>query len=138
MHVHSIPGKLEVNWNPDVKAIVDTWSSYHVTLEQFSEAVLGKGLDTAKAKGAIAWIVDSSSAQGVFTQEIQDFIGSDVFPGFAKNGIKYFITVLPKSAVTKMTVKRYSTKAGPSGIELVEANSLEDALDFLKEKAKAA
>ena len=34
MSVFSIPGKLDVNWRFDVKAIVDTWTSYAVTLDE--------------------------------------------------------------------------------------------------------
>ena len=133
MDIHSISGKLNVSWRSDVKAIVDKWLDYGVSLEEFREAVLVKGLNYAKANGGVAWIVDSSTAKGVFSNEIQAFIGSDIFPAFAANGIKYFITVLPENALTQLSVKSYSTKAGPNGLELVEAGSLEAAVDFLKQ-----
>lgn len=136
MNIHSIPGKLDVSWRADVKAIVDTWSTYFVSLDEFKTAVLDKGLSHAKANGAIAWVVDSSSAKGVFTQDIQDFIGSDIFPAFAKNGIKYFITITSEvSALTKMTVKSYAAKTGPHGLQLVELNSVDDAVEWLKANA---
>ena len=133
MKLHNIPGKLEVEWMGDVKAIVDTWLNYNVTLEEFRDSVLNKGVKHAKANGGVAYIVDSSNAKGVFSQEIQAFIDSDVFPAFAKNGIKYFITITSQvSSVTKMTVKNYSAKAGPHGLKLVELNSLKDAVEWLK------
>lgn len=133
MKIYSIPGKLEVTWRDDVKAVVDTWTTYNVSLEEFKEAVLVKGLNHAKANEAIAWIVDSSTAKGVFSQEIQNFIGSDIFPAFAKNGIKYFITITSKvSALTRMTVQTYSAKTGPHGLKLVELNSVLDAVNWLK------
>ncbi len=135
MSVHSIPGKLEVNWCDEVKAIVDTWSNYVVTLEQFRDAVLGKSMDHAKAHGAQAWIVDSSQAKGAFPQEIQAFIGSDVFPAFAENGIKYFITITSESAITKMSISSYSAKAGPHGLQLVEVACMDDAVEWLKQNA---
>ena len=136
MNVHSIPGKLQVTWRDDVKAIVDTWSTYFVSLDEFKTAVLEKGLSHAKANGGVAWIVDSSSAKGVFSQEIQDFIGSDVFPAFASIGIKYFITITSQvSALTKMTVKTYASKTGPHGLQLVELNSVDDAVAWLKANA---
>ena len=118
MKVYSIPGKLEVTWLGDVKSIVDTWSNYNVTLEEFKEAVMSNGLKHAKANGGIAYIVDSSTAKGAFSQEIQTFIGSDAFPAFAKNGIKYFITITSQvSTVTKMAVKSYAAKTGPNGLK---------------------
>ena len=91
MDVYEIPGKLSVKWEDSVKAVIDTWTSYSVTLEEFKEAVLSKGVGYASPRGVKAWIVDSSQAKGSFTQEIQSFIGSDVFPKFAKIGVKYFI-----------------------------------------------
>ncbi|MBN2714824.1 MAG: hypothetical protein JXX14_03150 [Deltaproteobacteria bacterium] len=135
MEIFQIEGKLTVSWRDDVKAIVDKWLDYGVTLDEFKNAVLTKGLDKAKAGGGVAWIVDSSTANGVFSQEIQDFIGTDVFPAFTRNGIKYFITILPTSAITKLTVKNYSRKAGPNGLELIEVQSLDAAIEFLKQQA---
>ncbi len=84
----------------------------------------------------MAWIVDSSQATGAFSQEIQDYIGSDIFPAFAANGIKYFITVNSQvSAITKMTVRNYSAKTGPHGLQLVELASAEDAIEWLRANA---
>lgn len=132
--VHSIPGKMDTFWIQDVHAILDQWTTYVVPLADFKEAVLVKGLNYAKSHLGKAWIVDSSTAKGAFSGEIQDFIGADLFPAFAKAGIKYFITILPKeSAVTRMTVKNYSSKVGPSGIKLVEVNSVDDAIEWLKQ-----
>jgi len=94
---------------------------------------LVKGLNYAKTHKGIAWIVDSSEAKGSFPPEIQEFIGSDVFPAFAKNGIKYFITITSKeSALTRMTISTYSAKTGPHGLQLLEVNSVDDAIEWLK------
>jgi hypothetical protein len=133
--IFDIPGKLSVAWDSEAKAIVDTWTSYNVTKDQFSNAVLNKGLAHARANGGVAYIVDSSQAEGTFSQEIQDFIGSDIFPAFAKANIKYFITILSKSVVTNMGIKRYSAKVGPLGIQLVNVDSLRSAVDWLSKNA---
>jgi len=131
--IHTIEGKLKVKWNNEVKAIIDTWYNYFITLGQFKEAVLEKGLEHAKANGGIAWIVDSSNAKGAFSKEIQEFIGNEVFPAFAKNGIKYFITITSKeSAITRMSVANYSAKTGPNGLKLLEVNNVDEAIEWLK------
>ena len=136
MQIHTIPEKMTSMWAADAKAVVDTWLNYNSTLEEFKEAVLEKGINHAKANGGVAWIVDSSKAKGAFPQEIQAFIESDVFPAFAKNGIKYFITINSQvSAITKMTVSSYSAKAGPLGLKLLELNSADDAIEWLKANA---
>jgi hypothetical protein len=118
-----------------VNAIIDTWTDYGITLEQFSEAVLQKGLGHAKNNGGKAWIVDSSGAKGNFSKECQAFIETDVFPAFAENGIKYFITIRSKSALTNITIKNYQAKIGPHGIQLVEAQDVQGAIDWLKANA---
>lgn len=130
--VHSIAGKLDVKWVPEVRAILDTWTSYFIPLADFKEAVAVKGLSFAKAHKARAWIVDSSTAKGAFSADIQAYIGTELFPAFAKAGIKCFITITSESAVTKMTVANYSAKAGPSGLKLVEATSATEAIEWLK------
>lgn len=135
MKIHEIPGKLTVTWNSDVKAIIDTWHSYFVTLEEFKQAVLVKSLNHAKANGGIAWIVDSHTAKGVFSEEIQKFIETDVFPSFAKNGIKYFMTINAENPLTRTTVNLYSQKVGPAGIKLLDGDSVQGAINWLKKNS---
>ncbi len=62
----------------------------------------------------------------IFSKEIQDFIGTDVFPAFSQNGIKYFLTITSSvSALSRLTVKKYSAKTGPNNLQLGEFNSVE-------------
>ena len=138
MDVYSIPGKLTVTWDPEVRAIIDTWTSYSIPLEDLRYAVLGKGLSHAKAHGGIAWIVDSSNAGGIFYQEIHDFINRDVFPAFVECGIKYFLTVDPEVPVTRKTVETYKKKAGPMGLELIEVPNVGEAKRWLRATLAAA
>lgn len=134
--IFEIPSKLSVAWDSEVKAVIDTWLNYAVTQGEFANAVLHKGLAHAQKNGGIAYIVDSSQATGIFSQEIQRFIETDIFPAFAKAGIQYFITILSKSSVTNMGINRYSAKAEPLGLQLVNVDSLESARDWLRSNAK--
>ena len=133
--VHSIPGKVTMAWEPSVRAMVDTWQNYFITLDQFKDAVMVKGLDFAKAHQAQAWIVDSSAAKGAFPPEIQQYIGTDVFAAFVKNGVRWFITITSESALTNLTIRSYTSQAGPSGIQLVEAKSAAEAVEWLRKHA---
>ena len=130
--IYEIPGKLKVEWESDVRAIVDTWTTYFVTLEEFREAVLVQGVNYAKANGGQAWIVDSHHAVGVFSPEIQDFIVSDVFPTFAKIGIKYFMTINAQDALTRITVEKYTAEAGPQGMKVLKGSSAAGAIEWLE------
>jgi hypothetical protein len=131
--IYEIPYELTVEWEPEVMAIIDTWTNQFVTLEEFKEAVFVKGVNHARANNGIAWIVNSKNATSVFNPEIQDFISSDIFPTFADIGIKYFITISPNDVIANLTVTKYKAKTGPAGLILVECDSTESAIEWLKE-----
>lgn len=135
MEVYSIPGKVIVTWEESVRAIVDSWTKYDITIPEFKTVVFEKGLAYAKSHNGQAWIVDSSNAKGNFTHECQAFIGSDIFPAFSKNGIKYFITIKSESALTNLTIKSYQAKTGPNGLQLVEVPNVATAIEWLKNNA---
>jgi len=106
-----------------------------VRVDEFREAVLVKGLDYSKANNGVAWIVDSSQAEGKFAKHIIDYIGTDVFPKFVENGIKYFITIKPSnSPVAAFNVTSFSMKTAETGLILVEMESLDQALAWLKQQ----
>lgn len=130
--LQEIPGKMSAFWLPEHRAVLDEWTSYHLLLAEFREAVMVKGLAASKQRGGRAWIVDSRNARGVFSDEIQQYIGKEVFPAFTRAGVKYFITIRSQvSATTNMTIQRYERQVGPAGIQLVTVDSLEQALAFL-------
>lgn len=131
-----MPEKLEVVWCDEVKAVWDKWFNYCVTLDEFRGALMDKGVPFARANRAIAWIADATEAKGVFPPDVQDFISRDVFKTYASNGIKYFISIQPRSQLTKLAVKRYESKVGPNGIQLITVNSIDEAFAFLEEQAK--
>ena len=135
--IHEVPDKLVVEWEPTCRAVVDHWKALaQVSLAEFKTSVLDKGLKYASANRGHAYIVDKSVAKGAFNQEIQTFIGTDVFPAFAKAGIRHFITVASAdSALTNMSAKKYQAKLGPSGIHLVEVPTVAEAVRWLQENA---
>ena len=100
MIVSEIPGKLRVEWISDGNTMIDIWTNYSITCEEFRESVLKKGIAFAKAHGVKAWVMDASQAKGVFSPEVQKMIETENFPIFAKAGIKYFITIKSASAIT--------------------------------------
>ena len=133
MKIYEIPGTLIVEWDDEVKTTFDTWSSYSITVPEFREAILNKGLSNARAHGGRAWVMDATKAKGVFTPEIQKLIETEVFKAFAAIGIKYFITIKSASTVTNMSINSFSAHIGPSGIQMVEVPNQEKAIAWLRE-----
>jgi hypothetical protein len=133
MIIQSINGKMMSAWDEKVKAVVDTWISYRVSLEEFKEAIAYKALRHARINKGRAFIVDSKNATGAFTLDIHDYIKNGLFQSFIRSGIKYFITILSdKSPTTSLTVHNYSSLAGPSGLKVMTANSVADAILWLE------
>ena len=136
--IHEIPGKVKVEWDPSTLAVIDHWSAMAlVSLAEFRTAILERGLNYAVAHHGKAWIADNSAAKGAFNQDIQGLIGSEVFPAFAKAGIKSFITVASAdSPLANLSAKKYQAKLGPNGIQLIEVPTLAEGLRWLREHAR--
>lgn len=133
MTVHEVPGTLVVEWNDEVRAMVDTWSSYGITVPQFRDAILNKGLTYAKTHGGRAWVMDATAAKGAMGEDVQKLIEAEVFKAFAAIGIKYFITIKSGSAITNMSIKNFTSHVGPCGIQMVEVPDRNKAIAWLRE-----
>ena len=75
MLVSEVPGTLRVEWMSDSNTMIDVWTKYSITCEQFRESVLKKGIAFAKAHRVKAWVMDASQAKGAFSPEVQKMIG---------------------------------------------------------------
>ena len=133
--IYEIPNKLLCEWDSAAKAVIDTWETYSVTLAEFKEAVLIRGVNHAKTNGVNAWIVDSHKAKGVFSKEIQEFIGTTIFPTFARIGVKFFVTINSENALTNLTISEYKSKAGPNGLQLVSGSNIADSIEWVKKNS---
>ncbi len=49
MKVYEVEGKIRSEWNSEVRAIIDTWTTYMISLEEFKTSVLDISLLFAKA-----------------------------------------------------------------------------------------
>jgi hypothetical protein len=131
--LYEIPGTLLVEWNSEVNAIVDTWSSYFITAAKFREAVMGAGLSYARSYRCRAWVMDASGVKaGAYPQEVQDLIAKEVFKAFAVVGIKYFLTIKSPSVVANMAINRANVNLAPVGIKLVDVPTLAAAIEWLR------
>ena len=130
--IHEIPKVLVVDWNDSVKSMIDTWSSYIITVAQFREAIMEKGVSYAKAHGGRAWIMDASKAKGAFPQDVQKLIETEVFKTFAAIGVKHFLTIKSEtSALTNMAIGVYTANLGPHGIQMVDVPDQKTAISWL-------
>ena len=75
-------------------------------------------------EGAKVIIVDTTNSVGKPSEEMQNWIGSDLFPTFNTEGLKAIITVMPKNLITKQGAKQWITTGTPFGFEMFETSSL--------------
>ena len=112
--------------------MVDTWTKYSITVEQFRQSVSIQGIAFAKAHGVKSWVMDASKATGAFSRDVQNLIETENFPTFARAGIKYFLTIKSSSAITNMSVGGYAAKLGPNQNPIVNVPDLKGAIVWLK------
>ena len=112
-----------------------TWETFigHRHLRPSIEAQVAHVRD----HGARFVVVDVSGAKGVPSDEDQAWFAETVFPQYKTHGLAALVTVLPKSAITKLGASRWNRSASGFGFELAEVASLDDARALIAEKKAA-
>lgn len=131
--MYSIPKKLIGEYDSDLNAMIDNWSSLLATLEEFKSTIYDQGIDFVVKNKATVWIVDTSQGKGAFKKEVQDFIQSHVAPKCAEAGIKYFFMILPQSAIAKLAAKRVvELSSNNEGMQTFQVGSMEEVMQMLE------
>lgn len=78
----------------------------------------------------LEWYVDARDI-GPISPEDTLWVAEEILPKFAKEGLKREVFVVPKSAIGKMVVKNYVSKAGQE-IEMAVFATEEEAKNWLK------
>lgn len=130
--VYEIPNKVIVEWDSSAKAIIETWISKSISLDEINEVVLIHGINFAKIIGVRAWIVNSQNTNGALSPEIQDFIKTQIVPAFVKIGVKYLITTNFENALTNLTITQYNAATESSDLTVLASSSVDTAIEWLK------
>ncbi len=129
--IYQQPNVVEAVYEPGTKSIVVTWQDLgpHNYLRPCTEAQL----KCAQEDGAKVIIVDTSKAKGVLKQDDQEWFGTYLFPQLQAAGIKSIITVLPESALSKLTAKQWSSTGKQFDVEFVDTATLKVARQLAKQ-----
>jgi len=122
--LYSIPDIVETVYDSAHATIRVSWKTFsgHQHLRPSIEAQVA-----CVEQGAKHVIVDTSEAKGLPSDEDQAWFATEVFPRYEKAGLKTLVTVLPKSAVTKLGASRWSETGNRFGFKTFTCASLEDA-----------
>lgn len=134
MLIHTIPDRVKITWRDDINAITEAWTSCDVTVDEFKEAILIKGLGYARDHAARAFIVDTSLCTDSFSGEVEEFIKTTLLPALADNLIKYYITTdLNFHEIAKAGISSLPRESGPGSLETLHVHGIKDAVMWLKE-----
>lgn len=120
--LYSIANIVETQYDPATQTITCTW--HHLGPHDHLRPCLQAQVDCVLAHTTKAIVIDTSASQGVLTQEDQAWIGEYVFPSYQSRGLKAVITVLPQSALTNMSAKRWQKTGAGFGIDFIETDSV--------------
>lgn len=84
-------------------------------------------------KGTKYLFLDVSVANGVPSQKRQEWFENFLFPQFSALGLKASITILPKSAMTKLASKKWVKNSAPFKFDSFEAASMGDAEELVRQ-----
>ncbi len=128
--VYEKPGYVKTEVDSSLKAVIVYWENLYDG-QIVKESCLAQ-LEQVKAGKVNKVIVESSKADGVPPQDVQEWFGKELFPQFNANGVKAIITVVPESALTKLAAKRWKNTGSPFGFDMLEVDSLETAIEQAK------
>lgn len=113
------------------------WHEMHVSSEL--RAALGRGLELVKKHRVEHWIADVSQVTTPTSPDDQQWI-AEQGPEFIAAGLRTIITVLPSSALAKLSTKGWQRKVGQvnAGFAMVDVGSVEEAFEVVKSRKLAA
>lgn len=124
---HQSP-RFYVSWDPTIHAVVGGGEGF-VDGEELRRG-MNKGVELLLAKGSNKWLAEMSSRK-VHTDEDQKWIVDDWTPRAVAAGLRYTAFVLPKSVVSKMSLKRMNQVIAERTLEIGYFDDLEEARRWL-------
>lgn len=134
--LYNVPGKVVGHHHPDIHAIIDTWSSLFISLDEWKSSVYDIGIvDYAPKNGVRTWIIDTSTARSVFPPDVQEFREKVAKPKLEENGVQYLFVVLPEVGIGKFSAGKTAQLYDSNGkMQAFEVTSVDEALDILRER----
>ena len=133
MKIYEVTGKVAGFFDSSNDAVIDSWTSLMISVEEFKKSIYEVGVPFAKSKQVTNWIVDTSTADGLFKTDVQKFIDQTVAPKFAEIGIRYFFIVLPASAIAKLSAKHVAKiNNDQEGMQTIQVSSVEEAIRLIQ------
>jgi hypothetical protein len=130
--VYDAPGEVTVLFDEDAAEILVTWTRFGD--EAVFRASLDVQADLVGSGRARIVIVDTADSTGVPSAKDLDHLTRFVFPRYREGGLEAILTVVPRSARTKMGAMRWVRSGSMWRFPMYEVASVEDARAVIAEK----
>lgn len=130
--VYDAPGQVTVVFDEDAGEILVTWTRFGD--DKVFRASLDVQADLVGSGRARIVIVDTADSTGVPSAKDLDHLTRSVFPRYREGGLEAILTVVPRSARTKMGAMRWVRSGSMWRFPMYEVASVEDARAIVAEK----
>ncbi len=132
MDIYKKDGFLHVYYDEINKYIVFKWASFAIRLEDIQEAH-ARALDALQRTGATTYVAETSEVKGVLSDAILEWWGKTWMPKLVSGGLKQVITVVPKSALGRMSTKEWQA-VNFGGIVTKNCRDMAEANAFIRSR----
>jgi hypothetical protein len=132
MSYYQVDGVATIDWDITSRAARITWSSFNVKLDQFKN-LMAQITNLLKSRSGTRILVDTSAIQGALPQVIIDDYAQNTLPQFMAMGVKFMATVIPKSAVGKLSTKIWQSEQ-VGAITMLNVDSVDEAREWLRQQ----
>jgi hypothetical protein len=120
-----------IYWDPSAKALCPEWKSFSVSDREAKE-VLEKLLAFITEKKCDRQIINTGKTLGEFSEQIQEWLGSDWIPRAVNAGMKYVATIIPRNAIAQLSNDYWQEVSTDIGFVTINVTSHEDGVEWLK------
>ena len=132
MSYYQVEGVATIDWDITARAARITWSSFNVKVDQFRN-LMAQIIKLLTSRAGTRILVDTSAVQGALPQAIIDDYAQNTIPQFMAMGVQFMATVIPKSAIGKLSTKIWQAEQ-VGAITMLNVESVDEARDWLKKQ----
>lgn len=126
---------LTITHAPESDAVVMQWKA-RASGEDFRGG-LDRGLALLKEKRTSRWLANMRDL-GIVTQEDKEWVNTNWFPRAIEGGMRFMALVVPKSALSKMSVKHIMNEVDGADIVTHYFDDVDDAHVWLSSSSPKA
>ncbi len=124
-------GVMKIYWDETHKVLCPEWESFAVSDKEVKES-LENLLLLIIDKKCDRQIINTINTRGGFSEQIQEWLGTDWIPRAVKVGMKYVATILPLSAFAQLSNDYWQEVSTDIGFITINVKTHEEGIEWIK------